>query len=328
MSEVITIGEPLTTFASSEPDVPLVDVEKWHKIMGGAELNVAIGVQRLGHSTQYISRVGQDPFGEYIIKTINQHKVGTDYISTDPEYFTGHQLKALVTKGDPATFNFRKNSAASHLTSEVIDDVDLSDVKFAHMSGIFPAISDIAEASFRKLYKRLNDANIPTTFDPNLRPTLWKSKEYMIKTINELAGYADIVLPGVEEGKILMGSDDPEEIADFYLKGERTKTVVVKVGPAGAFVKNSDGTKYTVKGFKVDKVVDTVGAGDGFALGVITALLEGKTMKSAVLRGNAVGALQVQTPGDNDGYPDHEGLKAFYEKEGVSEDTEEGASQI
>ncbi|RRK09503.1 sugar kinase [Lactiplantibacillus garii] len=320
MSEVITIGEPLTTFASSEPDVPLVDVEKWHKIMGGAELNVAIGVQRLGHSTQYISRVGEDPFGEYIIKTINSHKVGTDYISSDPDYFTGHQLKALVTKGDPATFNFRKNSAASHLTPEVIDQVDLSDVKFAHMSGIFPAISDTAEASFRKLYKRLNDANIPTTFDPNLRPTLWKSKEYMIKTINELAGYADIVLPGIEEGKILMGSDDPEAVADFYLKGARTKTVIVKVGPAGAFVKNKDGESYTVKGFKVDKVVDTVGAGDGFALGVITALLEGKSMKSAALRGNAVGALQVQTLGDNDGYPDHDGLAAFYAKEGVSED--------
>lgn len=320
MSEVITIGEPLTTFASSEPDVPLVDVEKWHKIMGGAELNVAIGVKRLGHSVEYISRVGNDPFGEYIIKTINQHQVGTQYISEDDEYFTGHQLKQLVTKGDPATFNFRKNSAASHLEPSVIDQVDLSDVKFAHMSGIFPAISDTAEASFRKLYKRLNDANIATTFDPNLRPTLWKSHDYMVKTINELAGYADIVLPGIEEGKILMGSDDPEAVADFYLKGERTKTVIVKIGPAGAYVKNKDGESYTVKGFHVDKVVDTVGAGDGFALGVITALLEGKSMKSAALRGNAVGALQVQTLGDNDGYPDPAGLAAFYAKEGVSED--------
>jgi len=320
MSEVITIGEPLTTFASSEPDVPLSKVEKWHKIMGGAELNVAIGVQRLGHSTQYISRVGEDPFGEYVINTIKEHGVGTKYISMDPNYFTGHQLKQLVTKGDPDTFNFRKNSAASHLSSEVIDNVDLSDVKFAHLSGIFPAISDTAEASFRKLYKRLNDSNIPTTFDPNLRPTLWKSKEYMIKTINELAGYANIVLPGVEEGKILMGSDDPESIADFYLKGKNTNTVMVKIGPAGAFVKNSDGESYTVKGFKVDKVIDTVGAGDGFALGVITALLEGKSIKSAALRGNAIGALQVQTLGDNDGYPDQKGLKTFYAKEGVSEE--------
>ncbi len=319
MSEVITIGEPLTTFASSEPDVSLVDVEKWHKIMGGAELNVAIGVRRLGHSVEYISRVGNDPFGEYIIKTINQHQVGTKYISEDDNYFTGHQLKQLVTNGDPATFNFRKNSAASHLEPRVIDQVDLSDVKFAHMSGIFPAISDTAEASFRKLYKRLNNANIPTTFDPNLRPTLWKSHDYMVNTINELAGYADIVLPGIEEGKILIGSDDPETVADFYLNGKRTKTVIVKIGADGAYVKTKDGESYMVKGFHVDNVVDTVGAGDGFALGVITALLEGKSIKSAALRGNAVGALQVQTLGDNDGYPDQDGLAAFYAKEGVTE---------
>ena len=187
------------------------------------------------------------------------------------------------------------------------------------MSGIFPGISDTAEETFRALSKRLNENNILTTFDPNLRP-LWKSHDYMVKTLNELAGYADIVLPGVEEGKILMGSDDPEAIADFYLKGERTNTVIVKIGAEGAFVKTSNGDKYTVKGFHVDHIVDTVGAGDGFALGVITALLEGKSLRSAVMRGNAVGALQIQTPGDNDGYPTPDEPKAFYTQEGVAED--------
>lgn len=320
MSEFITVGEPLCTFASTDPDVSLADALNWHKIMGGAELNVAIGVKRLGHSAEYISRVGQDPFGEFVIKTIKSHDVGTKYISQDPTYWTGHQLKQLVTKGDPATYNYRKGSAASHLTSEIMDKVDLDGVKVAHMSGIFPAISDTAEKSFRSLLARLVDKNILTTFDPNLRPSLWSSQEKMISTINELAGSANIVLPGLSEGKILMGSDDPEEIADFYLKGKRTDTVIVKIGPAGAYVKTKDGESYTVKGFKVDKVVDTVGAGDGFALGVITALLEGKPLKSAVLRGNAVGALQVQTPGDNDGYPTPKELKEFYLKEGVSED--------
>ena len=189
------------------------------------------------------------------------------------------------------------------------------------MSGIFPSISDTAEETFRALFKRLNENNILTTYDPNLRDT-WKSHEYMVKTENELAGYADIVMPGVEEGKILMGSDDPEEIADFYLKGSRTNTVIVKIGSKGAFVKTSKGEKYVVKGFRVDQdnIIDTVGAGDGFALGVITALLEGKNMKKAVMRGNAVGALQIQTPGDNDGYPTPEELKEFYEEEGVSEE--------
>lgn len=321
MSEVITIGEPLVTFCSEEPDVSLADALEWHKIMGGAELNVAIGVKRLGHTVQYISRVGEDPFGEFVKKTIASHKVGTEYVSYDPDHWTGHQIKQRVTKGDPQVFNYRKNSAACFLTKDIINKVDLSDVKIAHMSGIFPSISDTAEETFRTLFKRLNDNNILTTYDPNLRDT-WKSHDYMVKTENELAGYADIVMPGVEEGKILMGSDDPEEIADFYLKGERTKAVIVKIGSKGAFVKTADGDKYTVAGFHVDQkdIVDTVGAGDGFALGVITALLEGKNMKTAVMRGNAVGALQIQTPGDNDGYPTPDGLKKFYTEQGVTEE--------
>lgn len=317
MSELITIGEPIVTFASKQPDVSITDATEFTKIMGGAELNVAIGATRLGHSTQYISRVGAEPFGDYVIKTILSHHVGAKYISKDPDYWTGHQLKQLVTTGDPETYNYRKGSAAAHLTKEVIEQVDLSEVKMAHMSGIFPAISDVAEETFRTLLDRLIDHHIPMTFDPNLRPALWASRAKMIKTVNDLAGYADIVLPGVEEGKILMGSDDPERIADFYLKGAHTHTVIVKTGAAGAFVKTDAGDQYTVPGFKVDRVIDTVGAGDGFALGVITALLDGKSLKAAVTRGNAVGALQVQTYGDNDGYPDQAGLRAFYGKEGV-----------
>lgn len=319
MSELITIGEPVVTFASKQPDVSLIDATEFTKIMGGAELNVAIGATRLGHSTDYISRVGSDPFGDYVIKTILSHGVGTRYISRDPQYWTGHQLKQLVTKGDPQTYNYRKGSAAAHLSKEVIEAVDLSDVKMAHMSGIFPAISEMAEETFTTLLNRLIEHKIPMTFDPNLRPTLWSSQDKMVQTINKLAGSADIVLPGVEEGKVLLGTDDPQRIADYYLKGERTKVVIVKVGAEGAFVKTSAGDQYEVPGFKVDQVVDTVGAGDGFALGVITALLEGKPLKSAVIRGNAVGALQVQTYGDNDGYPDPAQLKAFYEKEGVNE---------
>ncbi|GAY72212.1 2-dehydro-3-deoxygluconate kinase [Lentilactobacillus kosonis] len=140
MSEVITIGEPVVTFASTEPDVSMADSLNWKKILGGAELNVAIGISRLGHSVDYISQVGTDPFGEYAINTIKSHNVGTQYISEDSKNWTGHQLKELVTKGDPKTFNYRTGSAAAHLTSDTIDKVDLTGVKFAHMSGIFPAI--------------------------------------------------------------------------------------------------------------------------------------------------------------------------------------------
>jgi 2-dehydro-3-deoxygluconokinase len=141
----------------------------------------------------------------------------------------------------------------------------------------------------------------------------------MVATINELAAHADIILPGINEGEILMGSRNPEDIADFYLNNsEKTQTVVVKLGIEGAYVKQKDGTSFTIPGFKVEHVVDTVGAGDGFAAGLITALIEGESLENAVIRANAIGALAVQSPGDNDGYPTPTELTEFLTKNKVA----------
>lgn len=319
MSEFITIGEPVVTFMSKDADASLVDTMNYFKLLGGAELNVAIGVSRLGHDAEYISRIGNDPLGAYAKSVIGKHHVGTTYVSEDDSAWTGFQLKQMVTKGDPETFNYRRGSAAAHLTEDVIDDIDLSDVKIAHMSGIFPALSDTANKAFRRLFSRLVAEEKMITFDPNLRPALWNDDAKMIQQINEFARQADIVMPGINEAEILMGSSDLKEIGDFYLQGERTQIVIVKVGTKGAYVQTKTGENYMVEGFHVEHVVDTVGAGDGFALGVITALLEDKPLHTAVQRGNAVGALQVQTPGDNDGYPTREQLEQFYQQEGVTE---------
>lgn len=322
MSELLTIGEPLAVFASKQPDILLADASEFHKEIGGAELNVAIGTHRLGHSVQYVSQVGQEPLGRYISNTIHRLGIGTDYLFENKAYLTGHQFKQLVTQGDPDVANYRKGSAASHLEPSQIRKIDLTSVKMAHLTGIFPAISKTALLTFRELTGRLIENNIKISFDTNLRPALWEDQTTMREVINDLASYADIVLPGVDEGKILVGIEDPEKIADFYLNQGRTNIVIVKVGARGAFVKTNSGLSEYVSGFKVNKVVDTVGAGDGFALGVITALLENKSIQEAVLRGNAVGALQVQAPGDNDGYPTKDQLKAFYQKAGIKKESE------
>lgn len=312
MSEFLTIGEPIALFGSTEVDKSLKDAGNFQKFLAGAEVNVAVGVSRLGHSSEYITRLGKDPFGEFIIDQLHENQVETDYIDQTEDYWTAFQLKDRVSQGDPSIFYFRKGSAAAHFQQQVLDKIDFSEVKMVHLSGIFPAISDEALAAFRYFVQLLEEKQIRTTFDPNLRPQLWESQEKMVATINELASHAEIILPGINEGEILMGSRDPEEIADFYLaNGEATQTVVVKLGTEGAYVKQKDGSSFTVPGFKVEKVVDTVGAGDGFAAGLITALIEGKTLQEAIIRANAVGALAVQSPGDNDGYPTPEELAAF-----------------
>ncbi len=304
MSAFLTVGEPIALFGSEEVDKSLKDARHFQKFLAGAEVNVAVGVSRLGHTTQYITCLGKDPFGAFIIDQLNENNIGTDYIEETEDYWTAFQLKDRVSTGDPNIFYFRKGSAAAHFNQAILDQIDFSDVKFAHLSGIFPAISKEALASFRYLVQLLKEHNIRTTFDPNLRPQLWESQEVMVETINELASHAEIILPGINEGEILMGSRDPEKIADFYLQnGEATKTVIVKLGEEGAYVKQKDGTSFTVPGFSVPEVVDTVGAGDGFAAGLITALMEGQSLEEAVTRANAVGALAVQSPGDSDGYP-------------------------
>ncbi|WP_304056417.1 sugar kinase [Levilactobacillus namurensis] len=317
MSEFITMGEPLVIFAATQIDSSLVDATNFDKTMGGAELNVAIGVSRLHHSTQYISQVGDEPLGAYVEKTIQHHHVGTKYLRQVRNLGTGHQFKQLVSHGDPGITYYRKNSAASKIETAAVDQVDLSDVRIGHLSGIFAAVSEETLTAEKRLMQRLTEKGALVTFDPNLRPQLWPNQTKMIQTINELATHADVILPGIGEGKILTGYDTPEDIANFYLSNRQTKAVIVKVGPKGSYVKARHEQGYFVSGFHVEHVVDTVGAGDGFALGVISALLEHKSLKEAALRGNAIGALQVQTPGDNDGYPTPEQLALFYQRNQV-----------
>src|SRR5690606_27564918 len=116
------------------------------------------------------------------------------------------------------------------------------------------------------------------SFDPNLRPTLWSSPETMRHRINELSRYADWVLPGMEEGAFLTGETTPEGVAHFY-RERGAKLVAVKLGAEGAYFDSDVAGTGRVAGFPVAEVVDTVGAGDGFAVGVISALLEGRTVQ-------------------------------------------------
>ena len=109
------------------------------------------------------------------------------------------------------------------------------------------------------------------------------------------------VRPGLEEGRFLTGASTPEGIAAFY-RERGAKLVVVKLGPAGAWFDGEHGCG-TVPGFPVAEVVDTVGAGDGFAVGVVSALLEGRSVPDAVRRGCWIGARAVQVLGDTEGLP-------------------------
>lgn len=311
MIEVLTIGEPMGLLVADEVK-PLEDVEHFTRYVAGAEINFAVGMARLEHKVAYVSKLGNDPFGKHIKKFLADNKIDNRYISFDTEHMTGMQLKAKVETGDPEVVNFRKNTASANMNVNDIASIDWSTIKHLHITGIPPALSSSCRTTIYELIAAAKKHAVRISFDTNLRPALWKNKQEMVDVINDLACKCDMVLPGVSEGKILTGSDDLDTIADFYLKSG-VKTVVIKVGSKGAFVKTAEGS-FTVPAFKVDHIVDTVGAGDGFAVGVVSALLEGLDLKEAVKRGAAIGALAIMSPGDNDGLPTVAGLKKYLSK--------------
>jgi 2-dehydro-3-deoxygluconokinase len=177
-----------------------------------------------------------------------------------------------------------------------------------HLSGVAAALSDTSLALSKFAASEMRKAGKTISFDPNLRPVLWRSEQQMRREINALAFAADWVLPGLGEGQLLTGQQTPAGIADFYLE-QGVKAVVIKTGPDGAWFKSASGEQAQIAACKVENVVDTVGAGDGFAVGLISALLEGLSLEQAVKRGNKIGSLAVQAVGDSEGLPTREQLE-------------------
>ncbi len=300
--DVITIGEAMAMFVATETG-ELRSVEHFIKRVAGAELNVATGLARLGLNVGWVSRVGDDSFGQFILDSLRKEGINAEGVTFDSRFTTGFQLKSKVDNGtDPIVEYFRKGSAASHLSTQDYHPAYFASARHLHLSGVAAALSESSYALLDHAANAMKALGKTISFDPNLRPVLWKSEAEMVEKLNHLAFQADWVLPGLKEGMILTGQNTPEGIADFYLN-QGVNAVVLKTGADGAWFKTAAGEKGAIAAVKVENVVDTVGAGDGFAVGVISALLEGKTLQQALVRGNKIGSLAIQVQGDSEGLP-------------------------
>ncbi|MCI8650709.1 MAG: sugar kinase [Anaerotruncus sp.] len=293
----------------AQEECKLEEVRNFSTSVAGAEFNVAVGLTRLGHTVGYLTKVGDDPFGRQIINCMNRNGIDTSLTQIDPEHRTGFMLKSKTSAGDPDIYYYRKGSAASTISPEDVKNLDLGKWDAIHLSGILPATSETALATSYTLMEKAKAAGIPIFFDPNLRPQLWPSRERMVEEINRMAAQADYVLPGVNEGEILCGTRDPEKIGKFYLE-RGAKTVIVKVGADGAWVYTAERAFHSGT-YPAPKIVDTVGAGDGFAVGIISATMEGLSLEEAARRANAIGTIQVMNVSDNEGLPTRPELNRF-----------------
>ncbi|EHI97533.1 MULTISPECIES: sugar kinase [unclassified Clostridium] len=302
MLDVITIGDAMIAMCPQEKG-PIIFCDTFKRKTGGAELNVAIGCARLGLKSGWISRLGNDDFGKYILKTVRGEGIDTSEVELVDGHPTSVYFREVLSDGSSRSFYYRENSPTSTMKSEELNEEYFKQSKVLHITGVFPSITKNNQEIILEAVKLAKKHNLTVSFDPNIRLKMW-TKEEAKAYIEKLLPDVDILLVGDEEIEILLGETTIEDaIKTFH--GYGIDKVIVKKGAKGAL--GSDGKNvYEVEAIKPKALVDTVGAGDGFAAGFLTAFCEGKTLEECVKFANAVGSLVVGVEGDNEGLPNYE----------------------
>ncbi|SES07363.1 sugar kinase [Salipaludibacillus aurantiacus] len=300
MRDVITIGDAMITF---NPTIkgPMKYVSTFERKVGGAELNFAIGCARLGLNMGWISRLGNDEFGKYIYNFVRGEGVDVSEVRLEDNYPTSLNFKEIMEDGSGRTFYYRDNTPTKVLTEESLTEDYFKNSKLLHITGVFTAIDPAKNIGvIKKAISLAKKHNLLISMDPNIRLKLW-TKEEAGKALAELLPDVDILLTGVDEAEILLGTAEVDEII-AKCKELHIKYVAVKRGSDGA-VGYHDGQTLNMPPVKPKKVVDTVGAGDGFNAGFIYGILHNWTLEKSLTFANTIGSMVVSVSGDNEGLP-------------------------
>lgn len=296
-ASLTTIGEPLVAFVG-EPHTDIRDNTRWRSLATGAELNVAVGVARLGHSVTFIGRIGTDVFGDMITTTLRREGVSTRHLVTDPDAPTGLLFRDLPPL-PPATVEYRRQeSAGSRLN---VDDLPTAiDTAWLHVTGITPAVSPTANAAVVEALTRCLSAT--TSLDLNIRRQLWPSRQEMEDHLLPLAARVDVVFATDDELVALTQLIDPEAAAQRLLISG-VQLVVLRQGGHGVLVVDGEGATRIRAHRWFDPPVDAVGAGDAFVSTFIAARLAGHPVSTAAAHGQQAGARVAMSVGDVAGLP-------------------------
>ncbi|GGG54061.1 PfkB family carbohydrate kinase [Paenibacillus radicis (ex Gao et al. 2016)] len=270
--DVICLGELLIDFVSTAKDVELIDSPGFVKAPGGAPANVAAGVVKLGGTAGFIGKVGDDPFGHYLKRVLDELTVDTNCLALDREARTTLSFVAQKPDGDRDCMFYRHPGADMLLSAADIDEAYMSQGAIFHYGSISLGSPSSKEATLQALaYAR--EHGLLISYDPNLRMDLWPDQEYARKEINEGFGYADIVKISEEEFRFITGCSTVEECGRYIME-RGPKLVIVTLGKDGCYYTNGELSGY-IEGFKAE-VVETTGAGDAFVAAVLQGLAERK----------------------------------------------------
>ncbi len=267
--DIICLGELLIDFVSLDRDVALSESNGFTKAPGGAPANVAAGVSKLGMKAGFIGKVGDDPFGTFLRKVLDDIGVDTRYLVADPEARTTLSFVAQKSGGVRDCMFYRNPGADMLLRPEELDSAYFKGATFFHYGSISLGCEPVKSATLHAI-RLARENGLLVSYDPNLRPTLWPDMETARREIVKAFPLADVVKISEEEYGPILGVDSPEACAEVILN-MGPKLVVVTLGPKGCYY--SDGTRTgSMPTFDEVKVVETTGAGDAFVAATLTGL--------------------------------------------------------
>lgn len=298
---VVCIGESMALVVPSDGR-PLAHSTKVDLTHAGAEANVAIGLSRLGSTASWASRLGDDPLGHRILSALAAEGVETDLVVLDTGHPTGLFLKDPDSEGSKAYY-YRNGSAASYLSPADVDRVLNARPVWLHVTGVTSALSPSCRQLVLDLLAAARKRDIPTSFDVNYRPALWRDCAEAATQLHKAATLADVVLVGLDEATALWGGQTAQDVRGTL---PTVTTLVVKDGGRQAVSFHPHATT-TCPALTVD-VVEPVGAGDAFAAGWIHARITGLDETACLRLGHLMASIALRSHGDHGAVDDPEKL--------------------
>ncbi|GAC1467298.1 MAG: carbohydrate kinase [Ktedonobacteraceae bacterium] len=309
MIDVTCLGEALIDMFSVEVGRPLTEVSAFYPMPGGAPANVTVAVARLGASSAFIGKVGDDPFGRHLAATLAQQGVETRGMRFDEEARTGLNFHAQVDQ-NTATHLFYRNPSADMLLNSTELDGDLLRSTRVYYFGSISLIQEPSRGATQEALRIAREAGALIAFDVNYRPGLWSSAEAARTQMLAMLPHVNVLKLNEDEVVLLTGSSDlPTALKELEKLGP--ELCAVTLGPNGSAYQ-SRGKIGLVPPFKVEAIEPT-GSGDAFMATLLVQLLgsdgawrdrlASASMHDLLRRANAAGALTATKKGAFAGFP-------------------------
>jgi len=287
--ELLTIGRISVDLYAEQVGVPLREVRSFRKSIGGTATNVAVATARLGHAAAVFTKVGDDPFGDYVRWALAEtFGVDTRYVGTDPVLRTPLAFAELDPPDDPRIIFYREPKAPD-LNLEV-GDVDVEVAASVPVLWV-PAGALSAEPSRGTVHELLSlrGRRAHAVLDLDWRPQLWDAPASATREVVRALGQATLAIGNRAECEIAVGTAEPHEAVDRLL-ALGLDAAIVKLGGDGVLVATADGRREQVPPYPVE-VVCGLGAGDAFGGALCHGLLSGWDIVDCARYGNAAGAV-------------------------------------